>query len=223
MTDRLRDHGWRLLLVASGVIMLAGGSGHPSSDAKDPLREEFVTMMSDDAWVPAHSLIALSTLLLAAGLVAVRRADRWPASTRSALRLASVAVSLYVVETILHLAAVVDVDRLRDGGFAPVAFTHIALAAVLYPVSGLALANLAARLLPSWSRPMRTFGVAGVVAGLAHAVSVPATLIFDQTELSPLFALASILIAVWSISAGLVGLRSSSDRTAPATEMALVP
>lgn len=207
------DPWWRVALIAGGALMLAGGPMHPDSPAELPLREELALMMDDDAWVPAHAILLVATVLFAAGLWRVLRAGEWPARAVGALRVAAVAFALYSVEAFVHLIAFVDVDRLRDGDFAPVAFSHLALAAVLYPLSGLALASLAWRLLPTWSLPQRVFAVAGMVGGLFHAVSVPATMLLPDAEVSFLFAGAGILIAIWSITAGLVGIRSgASDR-----------
>ena len=61
----LHQHGWRIALVASGVIAAAGGPMHPSSDAEDPIRDELATMTADPSWVPGHSLIVVSTVVLA--------------------------------------------------------------------------------------------------------------------------------------------------------------
>ncbi|GAA0794225.1 hypothetical protein [Spirilliplanes yamanashiensis] len=200
----LRNHGWRLALVASGVVMLAGGPMHPASDAEHPLREELAIMTAHPDWVPAHVLIMISTVLLAAGLVIAHRRQAWPGVQR-ALGFAAVAVTVYVVETAFHLAAVVDSHALHHGGAAPVAFTHLGLSLLLYPVTGLAVAYLAARQLADWSGPRRFAGLPGVVGGLLHAVSVPLTMALPDTELTPAFAGASILFAVWALATGLAG------------------
>lgn len=215
MTTPLRIPRWRLLFVASGVLLFLAGPMHPASEAEDPLREELATMMSDDAWVPAHSIIALSTLLLAGGLWLANRERRWPPGVALAGRAAAIAMAAYSVETVLHLASVLDTDRLEAGEFAPIVAIHLALAAVLYPISGLAIANLARQLSASWPTPAKVFGAAGVVGGLTHAVSVPATLVFSETETSPLFAMAGILLATWSVAVGLVGARTTARVDVP--------
>ena len=162
-----RREPWRLPLVASWLLMVIGGPMHPDAEAEDSLRQELATMTADDRWVPGHTLIAVATLLLAVGLWGAYRSGAWP-TARTALRWGAVAISLYVVETVMHLAAVVDSDALAAGESAPVAFGHIGLALVLYPVSGLAIAwlawSLGSRLAgpgpaagahrhPRWSRP----------------------------------------------------------------------
>ncbi len=204
------DPWWRAALVAGGVLMLAGGPMHPDSPAELPLRQELAFMMDDDAWVPSHAVLLVAVALFTFGLWRVRRVGEWPTRAAGALRVAVVAFALYTVEAFVHLIAFVDVDRLRDGDFAPVAFSHLALAAVLSPLSGIALACLAWRLLPTWSLPQRVFAVAGVVGGALHAAALPTTLILPDAEVSFMFAVGGISTAVWSIAAGLVGVRAAA-------------
>ena len=147
-----RREPWRLPLVASWLLMVIGGPMHPDADAEDSLRQELATMTADDRWVPGHTLIAVATLLLAIGLWGAYRSGAWP-TARTALRWGAIAISLYAVETVMHLVAVVDSDALAAGESAPVAFGHIVLALVLYPVSGLAVAWPAWSLGRAWGGP----------------------------------------------------------------------
>ena len=203
--NMLRTYGWRLALIGSGIALVAGGRMHPEADAKDSMREELATMTADDAWVLGHSLIVVSTVLLATGLWLARRHAVWPRSVGPALTLGAWAVSLYVVETLFHLGAAVDSDALHDGEAAPVAYLHVGLSVVLYPVTGYAVARLALSLGRAW-RGLR-WGVAalGVAAGVLHLASVPFTVLFPDTETTPLFAGAAMLLALWSVGTGLVG------------------
>ena len=91
MTD-LSHHGWRIALVTSGVIAAAGGPMHPSSDAEDPIRDELATMTADPSWVPGHSLIVVSTVLLAVGLWGAWRSQAWSRAGR-VVQLAAVALT----------------------------------------------------------------------------------------------------------------------------------
>ena len=141
--DPFRTHGWRVALVLSGIAMLIGAPRHPESEASDGLRDELATMTADPDWVLAHVFVVASTLLLAVGLAAAYRTRAWPSRTRRALGVAAVVVSLYTVEAVFHLAAAVDSQALQHGDFAPVAFTHILLSVVLYPLTGVAVFALA--------------------------------------------------------------------------------
>jgi len=203
--NTLRTHGWRLILVLSAVVLLAGAPQHPSSEATDSLRDELATMTADDAWVPAHSLIVVSTVLLALGLWTAYRQRVVPTSVQRTLGIAALAVSLYVVETVAHLAAVVDSDALADGHSAPLAFGHIGLASFLYPITGWALVFLALALGRAWSGWRRVVAVVGVVAGILHAFSVPLTILFPDTEFTPVFAGAAMSIAVFTLGIAVAG------------------
>ncbi|WP_336923438.1 hypothetical protein [Aquipuribacter sp. SD81] len=200
-----RTLAWRLALVAGGLAMAAGGALHPESDGADPLREELAVMTADPAWVPGHALTTVGTVLVVLGLWSVLRAGLWPTAVRRLLLVTTVVWALYVVETVMHLASAVDAHALAHGGAAPVAFTHIGLAAVLYPLSGLALATLALGLGRAWGGWRWLLAVPGVVGGLAHAVSVPLTLVLPTAELSPFFAVGGILTALWAVATGLGG------------------
>jgi hypothetical protein len=216
----LATSGWRVALVASGALLIAGGGLHPNADRSGSLREELATMTSHEHWVSGHALVVASTILLAVGLwLATRREANWPASSARALRIAAVAVSLYVVETVFHLAAAADADALRAGDAAPIAFAHIGLSIFLYPLSGLAIAALALSASDAAFGPRRWIAVIGVVAGVVHACAVPFTLLLPDTENTPLFAGASVGIAVWSIGTAVLGAPKSARVLPPvATE-----
>jgi hypothetical protein len=179
---------WRPLLVAGGLCMALAGPLHPESDASGSMREELAEMTAGGTWVASHTGTALGTALLAAGLWEASRSGRWPAATHRALRIAAIAVSVYVLETVMHLAAVLDRDALAAGDAAPIAFTHLGLALVLYPISGVALAALALRLTGASRGGNRVLAAVGVVAGLLHAVSVPLTFAAPDLETTPIFA-----------------------------------
>jgi hypothetical protein len=202
--NTLLNHRWRIALVASGAAMLIGGLMHPKADASGSVRQELATMTSHPDWVPAHVLILLSTALLAGGLTAAYRRGAFP-TARTALGLAAVAICVYAVETVFHLAAAVDSHALQHGGAAPVAFTHVALRIVLYPVAGLAIANLAWRQVVAGRGPRRLAGLAGVAGGLSYALWVPLTLTLPDVQLSPVSTTAIALLVVWAVGTGMAG------------------
>jgi hypothetical protein len=214
--DTLRTYGWRLALIGSGIALIAGGRMHPDADAEDSLREELATMTADDAWVLGHSLIVVSTVLLATGLWLARRQDVWPEQVRPALAFATWAVSLYVLETLVHLGAVVDSDALHDGRAAPVAFIHVGLSAALYPLTGWAVARLALSLGRAWGGLRWGVAALGVAAGGLHLASVPSALLFPDVEATPLFAGSAVLLALWSVGTGVVGVGKRTTVAVPA-------
>jgi len=203
--------------------MLIGAPRHPEADAEDSLRHELATMTSHDDWWLAHSFIVASTVLLAAGLWLAYACRSWPTALRRALGATAVIVSLYVVETVFHLASAIDSDELHHGDVAPVAFTHVGLSVVLYPITGAAIAYLSARIFGTVRLGRKPFALLGIGAGVLHAASIPLTLIFPDTEFTPVFAGAAILMALWALGTGVTGLGRSAAVTPTAVRVAEAP
>ena len=172
-------------------------------------------MTSHDDWVLAHSFVVASTLMLAAGLWLAYRYRSWPARLHRALFGTALVVSAYVVETVFHLASAVDSDELHHGDAAPVAFTHIGLSIVLYPVTGFAIAYLSARIFATVHLRRKPIALLGVAAGVLHGLSVPLTMMFPDTEFTAVFAGAAMLLALWSVGTGLTGLGRTERATSP--------
>ena len=220
--NALTRRSWQLALVASGLLAAVGGGMHPDVDAAgNTAREELAVMTADDAWVPGHSLLTLSVALLALGLWGARRSGRWPGADR-ALKVGVVAVLLYLVESVMHTAAAVDADNLAHGHSAPVAMTHLALAAFLYPVSGAAIVWMASSIGAEWGR-LRFLSAFGIIGGCVHAVVVPMTLLLTDTETTPLFATAGMTLAAWSIAVGLIGMTRPAPRREASVRSAQEP
>jgi hypothetical protein len=209
---------WPLALIASGVLSAVGGGMHPDVGAEgNTAREELAVMTADSAWVPGHTLLAVSVALLALGLWGARRSGRWPGAD-GALKVGVVAVLLYLVEAVMHTAAAVDSEALAHGHSAPVAFTHLGLAAFLYPLSGAAIVWMANAIGKEWGR-LRFLSVLGIVGGAVHAVVVPMTLLLPDTETTPLFAIAGMGVAFWALVTGLMGLRRPARPRTPGAEV----
>jgi hypothetical protein len=214
-SNPLHARAWRLAFVASGVTMLIGAPRHPESDSEDSLRHELATMTSHDDWVLAHSFVVASTVLLAAGLWLAYRYKSWPTGLRRALFGTALVVSAYVVETFFHLASAVDSDELHHGDAAPVAFTHVGLSIVLYPVTGFAIAYLSARIFATVELRRKPIATLGIAAGVLHGLSVPLTMTFPDTEFTAVFAGAAMLLALWSVCTGVTGLGSVEIAPSP--------
>lgn len=211
---------FRPLLAISAVLAVAGGGLHPDADPAGSISDDLVEMTADPSWVSGHARTALSTVLLAAGLWALHRRGGLPVRTSRAVRVAAVAVSLYVVETLFHLAATVDSEALAAGDFAPVAGAHVLLSAVLYPVSGVALALLGLAVLREGRGARRAIGLAAVLGGTLHALAVPLVLLLPDTDGAPLFAGGAVLIALWSLLTALADLPTGRPVAAPAPRAA---
>jgi hypothetical protein len=95
--------------------------------------------------------------------------------------------------------------------------THVGLSIVLYPLTGAAISRLAlsyGRALGGWRRLVA--GV-GALAGLALATAVPLSILLPDTEISPVFAAAGILTALWSLGTAAGGARPSPGRARRST------
>ena len=210
---------YRLLLATSGLLLVAGGALHPDADPTGSISDDLAEMTADPSWATGHALTAVSTVLLAAGLWSLHRRGGLPPRTSRALRIASVAVSVYVVETVFHLAAGVDSNALAAGDFAPVAGMHVLLSAVLYPVSGMALVLLGLALLRDGRGARRALGLPLVVGGTLHAVAVPLVLLVPDADGSPLFAGGAVLLAVWSLLTAALGVPARTPAVARARQL----
>lgn len=192
---------WRAAFFLSGAAMMAGGPRHPSPHLDLPFDDSIARMLAHPDWVPSHFFILLSFLLLLAGLALWQRDAGLSGRARTWSRFALVAAGLAVVEMSFHLAAVLDVDRLRAGAATPILTTHLFLTAIVNPLVGLTLAVLAlhgARLRRLGSRWIAWMAVLGGAAfGAAGAYVV---LTHDQ-RVSPLFAVGSSLLAFWFVLA----------------------
>ena len=214
----LVGRAWPFALIASGVLSAAGGGMHPDVGAEgNTAREELAVMTADSNWVPGHTLLAIGVALLALGLWGARRSGRWPGAD-GALKVGVVALLLYLVEAVMHTAAAVDSEALAHGHSAPVAFTHLGLAAFLYPLSGAAIVWMANAIGREWGR-LRFLSVFGIVGGAVHAVVVPMTLLLPDTETTPLFAVAGMGVAFWALATGLMGLRRPAPRRTTRDEL----
>jgi hypothetical protein len=111
---------YRPVLALSAVLAVAGGGPHPDADPAGSITDDLAELTADPSWVTGLALTAGSALLLPWALLALHRSGAGlPVPTARAVRLAAVAVSLYVLETLFHLAAVVDSAALAAGQLAP--------------------------------------------------------------------------------------------------------
>ena len=125
-------------------------------------------------------------------------------------------MSLYAVETAFHLAAVTDSAALAAGEMPPLTLAHLALATVLYPLSGTGLVLLGPTCSPrspgsvAWCRCSPSSAV-------LHGSSI-LTLLLPTFEATPLFAGAGMSIALWALLTGIVGASSRQVARSSAPE-----
>lgn len=193
----MRIQAWRVAFLLAGATMFAGGPRHPSPDTGQPFEAALAGMLAHPAWVPSHLGLLAGYASLLLGLWLWSRDGGHAGLSRGWMRFVLIAAVLAVVEMAIHTAAVVDLERLRAGAATPVLTTHIVLTGVVNPLIGGALAVVAvlagrARSLGSpWVSWTAALG--GPMYGFA---SVYVVVTHDQ-RVSPLFAIGSILIALW--------------------------
>lgn len=192
---------WRAAFFLAGAAMMAGGPRHPSPHLDLPFDHSIALMLAHPDWVASHLFILLSFVLLLVGLALWQRDAGLSGRARTWSRLALVAAGLAVVEMSFHVAAVLDVDRLRAGAATPILTTHLFLTAIVNPLVGLTLAALAlhgarlGRLGSLWIAWMAVLG------GAAYGAAGVYVVVTHDQRVSPLFAVGSSLLAFWYLLA----------------------
>jgi hypothetical protein len=193
MRTSSRLAAWRLLLLAASPLLVVGALRHPRVPGMP-------AMLAHPDWLLSHLAALAGYLSLLGGLVLLRRAGGGPPGPW--LRLAIVGAALQAVEAVFHAAAVVDLGRLNAGHATPVLSTHLALAALLYPLFslsmiGLIVAGARGRALGSWW--IAPLGLLGV---LSHGAAAIVVVVLGMTGLGALFA-GIALFGLWLLPAAL--------------------
>ncbi|MEP7178517.1 MAG: hypothetical protein ABI775_05475 [Pseudonocardiales bacterium] len=203
--------GWGLL--TGGVIFFVGGSMHPKEDPPGvSMKEHLHAMYVDPLWFPAHALLLLGTALIAAALVLLVRGGTLAGVPRvqTAGTVAAVAAVLGTLETLLHLVAAVDANRIADHTATPLSDVLGIVETIAGPVFGFSIAALAVVGALTRTIGNRVTAVLGVVGGVAYGIATATILVTAKTDF--LFPL-SAGIGLWTVAAGIgLLLRSRSSR-----------
>lgn len=210
--------GWALLV--GGVFFLAGGPLHPPHE--DPpgltVKEHMRLMFEDPAWYPAHIILLVGMVLIAASLVTLARGPSLAGVPRAhlAVVVAAVAASFAAPGMLLHLAAAVEADKIAAHQSTPITDVQVIVETITVPAFGLSIAALAVA-----GAMTRTLGnlvtaVPGVLGGVGYALA-GATFLFTE-KFDPLFPTAGG-IALWAIGVG-TGLLLRQRATNVATHAA---
>ncbi len=208
---------WRPAMLLAGVLLVVGGPQHPSPRPELPFDQSTALMLGHSGWVPSHLFMLAAFCCLLAGLLAWRRQADLPPASQRWVRFGLLAVGLAVVEMAFHTAAVVDRESLQAGRATPVLTTHLVLAATVNPLLAIGLTGIAlhgARL-----RQLGTVWAAWVVV-LGSAIfgfaSTYVVVTHDQ-RVSPLFAIGSVLMALWFVFAAVWPVSRRASDTVHAT------
>ena len=203
-----RSIWWRVLFVVGGALFIAGAFYHPRDGS-------MAEMLAQPVWVPAHSVIFVAWLLLAAGLVQLRRSaapskrlDRW-------LFFTLVATVLEAIEMAVHTAAAVDAEALAAGGSTPVFTTHMWLVHAVYPLYAVCLIGLI------WiGQRERALGSSwiswiGILGAVAHAAAPWLAVVLEIRQAGILFPIGGFALPLWFLLAGVWPLRKAGRAATP--------
>ncbi len=195
---------WRASFVLSGLLILIGGPRHPGGT--------MAQMLAHPQWVPSHAFMLAGFTALLIGLLARGRSGPRSPALRRWLTLAIAGTALQTVEMALHTAAYVDLANLLAGRSTPVLTAHLSVTPLFYPIFGVTVAGwiaAAARERAVGSAWIAWIGIVGVLAHGAAGVLVP---VFALEWARVLFPMV-VLLAVWSILAGLWPARAGEPAT----------
>lgn len=198
-----RIASWRPLLLAAGVLMIAGSMTHP----RDPSMQQ---MLMNPIWVPSHSLMLAGYVSLLASLFLLHRSGGGPAGRW--MRIALAGTALQTLEAFFHLIAVVDAERMQAGHATPVFTAHMILGGVGYPVfalvaMALVVAGARTRTLGRWwIAPLGVLGA--LLPGLAGIL-----VIWMDMGVGVLFA-GIAFFGLWEIVAALLPVRVAAESPA---------
>lgn len=203
---------WRALFILGAVLVSAGGSMHP--------RGTMAEMLADPIWFRGHATSALGYLALCAGLAMFRRDAAPPERTRWWAGMAAVLMGFEAVEMTVHTFAYVDAaaaaDRVHGATMAtPVLTTHLWMATIIYPLTGIAMIALIWTGMRERSLGSPWIGWLGMLGAAAHAAVMPLVFLLDMLEFGILFPMI-LFLTLWFMMAGLWPRRSRSAAAASA-------
>jgi hypothetical protein len=170
-------------------------------------------MYEDPGWYPAHSMLLIGMVLIAASLVALARGG----SLRDIrhLHLAVVVAAVTSVAgsagMLLHLVAAVDVDRIAAHESTPITDVLFVVETVTTPAFAFSIAALAVIGAVTRTLGNRPAAVLAVLGGLGYGLAGGTFLFTDK--LDALFPAASG-IALWALVAGIGLLLHRRDTSA---------
>ncbi|HEY0574857.1 MAG TPA: hypothetical protein VGD73_12215 [Pseudonocardia sp.] len=210
-----RMRWWPWALIAGGVSLFVGGMLHPEQAPAASEAAGLAAWIGDPLWIPAHTFILLSSILLVLGLVGLlgHRPDL-PESARRAGWLAVAGAALSAVENVPHLAATTESAAAAAGHATPLLHAHMTLALISFPLFGLSLGALA--LLSGGRLAYPLFGALAAVGGIAWAIAPWAVGPFAVESLAVLF-IVGMLMALWFVAVGVRALLTRRSAVPPAT------
>jgi len=200
----IRIASWRPLLIAAGILMIAGAMTHP----RDPSMQQ---MLMNPVWVPSHALMLAGYVALLASLLVLRRSGGGPVGRWMQIAIAGTA--LQTLEAFFHLISVVDAERMQAGHATPVFTAHMVLGALGYPV--FALVAMALVVAGARTRTLGTWWIAplGILGALLPGLAGVLVIWMGTTGVGVLFA-GIALFGLWAILAAVLPVRVAAGSPA---------
>jgi len=195
---------WPSSLIAGGTSLFVGGMLHPDQPPRSSGAPGVAAWIGDPLWIPAHTLILLSSTLFVLGLVGLlnHRPDLSEPARRAGW-LAVAGAALSAVENVPHLAATTESAAAAAGHATPLLHAHMTLALISFPLFGLSLGALA--LLSGGRLAHPLFGALAAIGGTAWAIGPWAVGPFAMESLDVLF-IVGMLMALWFVAVGVRAL-----------------
>ncbi len=193
---------WRVCFILAALFIMIGGPLHPKGTMAE--------MLANPSWVAAHALMLVGFVALLVGLILYQRDGSLPDRTRTWARIATIGTVLQTIEMALHTAAAVDYTNLVAGRATPVLTPHLFLQALISPIFAATIIGLI--VVAAHERTLGSWWIAwlGIVGAVAHGASAPLVIWLDVPGAAILFPLL-MLVALWSLLAGLWPLRARGD------------
>ncbi len=193
-----RFTSWRALLALGGALVLVGSSMHPAGEMRE--------MLAHPRWLAGHGTAALGYLALAVGLALYRRSAEASGRTRWWAGAAAVMMALETLEMTVHTAAYVDraalpAGAVHVGAATPVLLTHLWMATLIYPVTGVVVIGLVLAGMRERSLGSPWIGWLGIVGAVAHGAVMPLVFLMGWMQFGILFPMI-LFLALWFILAG---------------------
>jgi hypothetical protein len=189
------------LTAVAGILFIAGGALHPAVTRHVSFARHTANMLARGTWLPSHSLLLVSLIVLGGGLARLRRSCGDDARLEAVVLVAMAAIGLGALELVFHLAAKVERADLLAGRHVPIVATHEALAVVAYPIYGIALAAVAVELARTKGGIFRSVALLGIAGGILHGIAAPLVVLSRDQDLSFLFK-GAVLLGIWMVIAG---------------------
>jgi len=199
---------WRALFVLGGVLLIAGGSRHPSGN--------MAQMLADPTWLPGHALQVAGFLAMCAGLALFGREPGVPARTRGWAGAAAVMMALDALEMMVHTLAYVDagtapVYASEVTTASPVLLTHLWMATFISPLAGVTMLMLIWTGMRERSLGSPWIGWLGMFGAAAHAAVMPLLFLMGLLQFGILFPMVAFM-ALWFVLAGVWPRRTPRAR-----------